>query len=261
MYTYFFIGLFLIGLVSFIDDIRSLPNKYRIFIHLFSMSLLILQVKEFYSMPSLILFFLLLVIGVGIVNAYNFMDGINGITGFYSLITIATLYFIDVYHITFIDKNLLLQVSLSVLVFLFFNFRKIAIGFCGDVGSISIAFIVIFSITMLIFRTNDLKYIFLLGLYGIDTIYTLLFRIRNGENIFKAHRSHFYQLLVLDFRMSHLQVSILYGFVQLLLNLWILNFSLFSFWFYLPFVFIIIIVHTKRKEKGVALRGFNGVTK
>ncbi|MCP9769397.1 UDP-GlcNAc--UDP-phosphate GlcNAc-1-phosphate transferase [Lacihabitans sp. LS3-19] len=255
-YSFFFAGLFLVGTVSFFDDIRPLANRFRIIIQFISVGLLIFQIKEYFVLDFLILFVLLLVIGVGILNAYNFMDGINGITGTFSLVTIGSLYIINRNFISFIDDNLLVNVGLSICVFLFFNFRTNAIGFCGDVGSVSIAFIILFTIAMLIFKTNNVKFIFFLGVYGIDTIYTLLYRMQKKENIFKAHRSHFFQILVHDYKFSHLQVSFLFSIIQLMLNIWIVYTDLFTFYFYIPFIIITSILHYYRNKKGYSIRVF-----
>jgi len=84
-----------------------------------------------------------LIVCVGIINAYNFMDGINGITGGYSLSVLLPLIYLNTTD-NFISQDYLYVVGMSLLVFCFFNFRKKAKCFAGDVGSISIAFILPF---------------------------------------------------------------------------------------------------------------------
>ena len=215
-YPCFIAGLFLISLISFLDDLHTLNNKTRLSIHLLAVLLLFYQWGLFewswYWIPIALIFV------IGTINAYNFMDGINGITGAYSFVTVCTLYYINANLVSFTSPSLLIIVILSLLVFNFFNFRKKAKCFAGDVGSISIAFLIVFFIGQLILRTGDFVYILLLLFYGLDTAITILFRLIRRENIFKAHRSHFYQFLANEKKWPHLLVSSLYFFVQLIIN-------------------------------------------
>lgn len=214
--AYFVIGLLAISTVSFLDDILTLNNKVRLSVHLTSVLLLFFQWNLFGLNWYWVLIALIFVIAT--INAYNFMDGINGITGGYSLLTIGTLYYINQYVVDFTSNELLIVVGLALLVFNFFNFRGKAKCFAGDVGSVSIAFIIVFLIGQLILKTHNVSYIFLLLIYGTDTAFTVLFRKIRGENIFEAHRSHFYQHLSNQRKYSHLLVSLLYIVAQLLIN-------------------------------------------
>lgn len=213
---YFVVGLLAISTVSFLDDILTLNNKVRLSVHLTSVLLLFFQWDLFSLSWYWVLIALIFVIAT--INAYNFMDGINGITGGYSLLTVGTLYYINQKIINFTSNELLIIVGLALLVFNFFNFRKKAQCFAGDVGSVSIAFIIVFLIGQLILKTHSVSYIFLLLIYGTDTAFTVLFRKIRGENIFEAHRSHFYQYLSNQRKYSHLLVSFLYIVAQLLIN-------------------------------------------
>jgi hypothetical protein len=103
-------------------------------------------------------------------------------------------------------------------VFLFFNFRTKALCFSGDVGSLSIALLILFLLFKLIVFTGQPIYAFLLIVYGIDSGYTLVSRKLKGEDIFKPHRSHLYQLFVHTKGYSHLFVSFLYSIIQLGIN-------------------------------------------
>src|SRR5690606_19205086 len=161
-------------------------------------------------------------------NAYNFMDGINGITACYSL-AIGGLLMIVNLNISFVDQRLIAYSMIGVLVFAFFNFRTKAKTFAGDVGSVSIAFILLFYLGSLIIKTGNLIYILFLTVYGIDTVWTILRRLKLGENIFEAHRSHLYQYLGNEAGFNKLLISFLYGFIQLLIGLlviWITNFDI-----------------------------------
>ena len=234
-YPLFTSGLLLISTVSFYDDLRPLSNKIRLLIHLIAVSLLFMQSDLFsYTVWIIILVYILV---IGTINAYNFMDGINGITGSYSFITILSLYFINETHLVFVLNEWLIIVAISLLVFNFFNFRKKAKCFAGDVGSVSMAFIIIFFLLQLILKTGDLKYIGFLLVYGIDSISTILFRLIRKENIFEAHRTHFYQYLTNVKSLPHLVVSALYMIVQLIVNLLIF----YSDWDTVDFLIFIVV--------------------
>ena len=142
------------------------------------------------------------------------MDGINGITGGYSLVVLGSLLYINNYLISFISNDFLVSIILAVLVFNFFNFRKKAKCFAGDVGSVSIAFIIVFMLTRLIIATNDLSYIILLVVYGVDSVCTIIHRLILKENIFQAHRKHLYQIMSNELKIPHVIVSTLYMIAQ-----------------------------------------------
>lgn len=152
------------------------------------------------------------------------MDGINGITGGYSLIVLGALAYINVKVSVFMEPELLYVGLLSVLVFNIFNFRKQAKCFAGDVGSVSIAFIILFALGKLILVTGDLSYIILLVVYGVDSVLTIIHRLVLRENIFEAHRKHAYQLMANELKISHVLVSGFYMLLQaviVLVYLWI----------------------------------------
>ncbi|MBX2953632.1 MAG: glycosyltransferase family 4 protein [Leadbetterella sp.] len=210
-YPFFFLGLTLIALVSFSDDIFTLSNRLRLAIQFIAVGLMAFQLQVF-EMPWYLLI-LTLIIAVGVINAYNFMDGINGITAVYSLAVGGLLMSVN-RHIDFIDQNLLIYTLLGVLVFAFFNFRTRALCFAGDVGSVSIAFILLFALGALVFKTQNLIYILFLSVYGTDTVWTIGRRVRLRENIFKAHRSHLFQLLANEAGGNQLLISFIYGALQ-----------------------------------------------
>ncbi|WP_231427191.1 glycosyltransferase family 4 protein [Pedobacter sp. Leaf250] len=216
-YGWFIVGLMFISAISFLDDLKNQDLKLRFSIHLLAVSLLFYQL-DFYVFPWYIVLMSLIFV-IGGINAINFMDGINGITGSYSLITLLSLLYINIEYIQFINHMIIIATITAVLVFNFFNFRRIARCFAGDVGSVSIAFILLFFILKLITMTGNLNYILLLLVYGLDVVTTIFFRILRKENIFEAHRSHFYQFLVNEKSIPHLKVSFIYGAVQMAVNL------------------------------------------
>lgn len=219
-YPAFTTGLIIIGLISFYDDLRPLSSKIRLLVHLTAVSFLFIE-ADLMAQPFWIIG-LAFILVIGTINAYNFMDGINGITGSYSLITILSLFFINATNDPFVSPELLIVTIIALLIFNFFNFRNRAKCFAGDVGSVSIAYIILFFILLLILHTGNLKYIGFLLLYGLDSVTTILFRLFRRENIFEAHRSHFYQYLANVKGWPHLGVSTLYMIVQLIVNLLII---------------------------------------
>lgn len=206
------LGMLIIGVISFIDDRMTLSNKIRIIIHLAAVSLLFLSLSVYQLFPwySCIALYILV---IGIINAYNFMDGINGITGLYSLVILGGLQYVN-YQTPFIQPDLIWLPILACLIFLYFNFRKKAKCFAGDVGSISIGFWIIYLILNLIIQTGNYAYILFLAVYGVDAVLTIIHRLMLKQNIFEAHRLHFYQILANDQNIPHLIVAILYALLQ-----------------------------------------------
>ena len=215
-YKYILLGLATIAFISFLDDIKPIANRIRLIFHLVSVALMFYQLHLF-NLPVYWIF-LAFVFVIGSINAINFMDGINGITGAYALIALSSLLYINTFQFQFIYSNFLITSILSILVFNIFNFRTKAKCFAGDVGSVSIAFIIMFIILALIIKTENLGYLLLLLLYGLDAVSTIFFRLIRKENIFDAHRSHFYQYLANERNVPHLVVSFFYAAIQLLVN-------------------------------------------
>lgn len=212
-YPWFIFGLTLVGLVSFTDDIRSLPDSVRLVVQFAAMFMMFYQfgILNFHDWWIDLVG---LIVCVGIINAYNFMDGINGITGGYSLAVLVPLIYLNREY-GYIDMPYLYVTGLSLLVFCFFNFRKKARCFAGDVGSISIAFILLFALGKLILQTGDLSYLTLLAVYGADAILTICHRIQLHENLGEAHRKHAYQLMANELKIPHVLVSAIYMVAQL----------------------------------------------
>ena len=212
------LGMLIIGIVSFIDDRITLSNKIRIIFHLTTVTLMFLSLNVYQLFPWYICIALYILV-IGIINAYNFMDGINGITGLYSLVILGGLQYVNYQTTSFIQPDLIWLPILACLVFLFFNFRGKAKCFAGDVGSISIAFWITFLILKLIIQTGHYVYILFLAVYGVDAVLTIIHRLMLKQNIFEAHRLHFYQILANDQEWPHLWVSVLYATLQLIIIL------------------------------------------
>lgn len=215
-YPWFLIAVTLIAGISFIDDVHSLPDSVRLVVQFISVFLMFYQFGIL-NWESWWIIIIALIVCVGITNAYNFMDGINGITGGYSLAVIIPLLYLN-HQLGFVDQNFLIVTGLSLIVFCFFNFRKRAKCFAGDVGSMSMAFIVVFALGNLILKTGDFTYIVFLVLYGVDSVLTICHRIMLYENLGQAHRKHAFQIMANELHIPHVVVSSVYAVTQLLVS-------------------------------------------
>jgi UDP-GlcNAc:undecaprenyl-phosphate GlcNAc-1-phosphate transferase len=216
-HIYFILGLLLISIISFLDDAVTLKNQIRFICHFIAVSLLLAQLNFYqfnviYILPAFI-------VVIGVINAYNFMDGINGIHAIYSFVSVCTIYYLNHKFNYILPDSLFLSLIPAIIVFGYYNIRKKARCFSGDVGSISIAFIISYMILILILNTGDIKWIFLLAIYGIDSVSTITLRLSRKENIFKAHRSHFYQYLANEKGISQINISLIYSLLQILFNI------------------------------------------
>ena len=214
-YPWFILALTLITFISFIDDIRSTSQGLRLVFHFTAMALMFYQWGLF-SLPWWTLL-VALIVCTGIINAYNFMDGINGITGGYSLVILVSLAYVNAEVISFTEQNFIYRMICSVLVFDLFNFRKRAKCFVSDVGSVSIAFVVLFLIGSLILQTKDFSWLVMLTVYGADSVLTIIHRLLLHENIGLPHRKHLYQIMVNELRIPHVVVSLVYMIVQIVI--------------------------------------------
>jgi len=209
----FTIAVLVVGIISFVDDIRPLPTIPRFGAHILATILVSYELGFF---EGNLWFMPLIFIGmIGWINAFNFMDGINGITVLYAFVSILTFLYIFQNDSVF---ELLILMALACIVFGFFNVRKKAKTFAGDVGSVAMAVFLGYMMLKAIFGLNNIAYLLLFSVYGIDAAITILYRLKNKENIFQPHRSHLYQYLANELRWSHLKVSFLYAFVQFFIN-------------------------------------------
>lgn len=212
-------GLVLIAGVSFWDDVHSLPDSVRLVAQFVAMALMFWSMGIMHwDMWWIVL--LALIVCVGAMNIINFMDGINGITAGYALAVLVPLLLLN-RRMGFVEGSYLVVAIIGVLVFCLFNFRPKgkAKCFAGDVGSIGIAFVLLFAIGRLIVQTGDVTYLTLLLVYGVDGCCTIIHRIMLHENLGQAHRKHAYQLMANELGMSHVVVSLLYMLMQLVVSL------------------------------------------
>ena len=225
-YLPFIVGLVLICGVSFWDDVKSLPDSVRLVAQFLSMGLAAWGMIQGSEAMALDWYWLVLIgigaliVFVGATNIINFMDGINGITAGYALAVLVPLLLVDKSY-GFIEESYLMVAIIGVLVFCLFNFRPKgkAKCFAGDVGSIGIAFIMLFAVGKLIVQTGDVTYLLLLLVYGVDGCLTICHRIMLHENLGEAHRKHAYQLMANELKIGHVKVSLLYMCLQLAVSL------------------------------------------
>lgn len=213
---YFIVALVMVSIVGLMDDIRSLSRTVRFGIQALAMVMVFYDLNVFDHSWWIII--LLMFIAIGTVNAYNFMDGINGITSGYSLVVLGSLYYINNYFFAFVNNDLLLVIMIALLIFSFFNFRTKAICFAGDVGSLSIGFAIIYLILKLTMESHNYIFILLLAVYGTDSVLTVVHRLMLRQNIFKAHRLHLYQVVISSTGMLHLPMTLIYMIVQALVS-------------------------------------------
>jgi UDP-N-acetylmuramyl pentapeptide phosphotransferase/UDP-N-acetylglucosamine-1-phosphate transferase len=220
--VYFFMGITLVSGIGMLDDVKSLSNRLRVGIQSLAFAIL------FYGLGLYVqpLWWLLLIfiIATGTLNAYNFMDGINGITGGYSMVIMVGFYVMNAYVVPFTDERFLIVMMIGLMIFNFFNFRTKAVCFAGDVGSTTIGFVITFLLLQLVMATGNYVYIGMLAVYAADSILTILHRLWRIENIFTAHRLHFFQIVVSKTGISHLTMSICFMIAQgLITTILILN--------------------------------------
>ena len=237
-YPWFLAGLTLVAGVSFVDDIRSLPDSVRLVAQFAAAAMAFYQLDILHwEMWWIVL--VALIVYVGATNVINFMDGINGITAGYTLAVLIPLGLLNTNYQelamnlatncssvfssdgVFVDQSLIVAAIIAAVVFCIFNFRPKgkAKCFAGDVGSIGIAFIMLFLLGNVIIKTEDITWLIFLLVYGVDGCLTILHRIMLHENLGEAHRKHAYQIMANELKIGHVKVTLLYMAMQLAVSL------------------------------------------
>jgi UDP-N-acetylmuramyl pentapeptide phosphotransferase/UDP-N-acetylglucosamine-1-phosphate transferase len=222
-HTWMVLGIIVISGISMLDDIYTISSKIRFGIQFLAISMAFYDLDVFTQIHWAALPFLYF-IGLGIINAINFMDGINGITGLYGLVFLGSLLTVNIYTDIF-DDHLIHYEILAICVFLLFNLRKKALMFAGDIGSISLAYLFIYFLMQWYLAEPTWTIILFLSVFGIDAFLTILKRLKNRENVLKPHRSHLYQLLANEAKKDHVIIALVYAILQMGVNF---------FWFILP---------------------------
>lgn len=252
-YPWFLTAVTLAAGISFVDDIHSLPDSVRLVVQFIAMGLMFQQL-DILHLEMWWIVILALIVCVGASNVINFMDGINGITAGYSLAVLIPLLLMN-QEMAFIEDSFLVVIILSVLVFSFFNFRERgkAKCFAGDVGSVGIAFILLFAIGMLVLKTEDVTWLILLLVYGVDGCLTIVHRILLHENLGEAHRKHAYQLMANELKIGHMKVTLVYMALQLFVSLGFIYLcpnTVLSHWIYMICAILVLaVVYVLFKKK------------
>ena len=198
--------LFVIALISFLDDLKPVPILTRLIIHLFcaAFAIFLFLPFKFTNSSTLIYFiFTILVISLsGFINIYNFMDGIDGLTCLETIhlsstmIVLCLLQFSSLNHPYFITSINVIILGCSF-GFLIFNWYPAKI-FLGDVGSISLGFLTGLCLLLLaLTNTNLFIACVIASLYYVtDAVLTILIRLMNKEKIWQPHLKHFFQKAV-----------------------------------------------------------------
>lgn len=218
-YPWFLAGLTLVAGVSFVDDIRSLPDSVRLVAQFAAAAMAFYQLDILHwNMWWIVL--VALVVYVGATNVINFMDGINGITAGYSLAVLFPLAALNANN-EYVAQSLIFTTIIAAIVFCIFNFRPKgkAKCFAGDVGSIGIAFIMLFLLGNVIIKTEDITWLIFLLVYGVDGCLTIIHRIMLHENLGEAHRKHAYQIMANELKIGHVKVTLIYMAMQLMVSL------------------------------------------
>ena len=240
-YPWLLAGVTLAAGISFVDDIHSLPDSLRLVVQ-FTAMFLVFQEMGLLHWDMWWIVPMALVVAVGGTNIFNFMDGVNGITAGYSLAVLVPMLLVnrtlDMTGGAFVEESYLIVAIIGVLVFSLFNFRPRgkAKCFAGDVGSIGMALILVFSVGRLMLATGDITWIVLFLVYGVDGVLTICHRIMLHENLGQAHRKHAYQLMANELKMSHVTVSLIYMGLQLAVSLgfiYLIPNTIVAHWIYL----------------------------
>jgi UDP-GlcNAc:undecaprenyl-phosphate GlcNAc-1-phosphate transferase len=243
-------GVMIVSVVSFYDDYTGANVFVRLMCHFVALGLLMMEIQEslsnIYHIAPLITI-LIAIIGVATINAYNFMDGINAITGLYTLSVYETVFYYVYYFQNEPSKmfsiDLIAVLTAALLIFGFFNFRSKAVLFAGDVGSVSLGLISVFYVLKLISSNQDIIYLSMLAVYGVESGLTIFYRLYKRENIFQAHRKHLFQDLVNKVGLSHLTTSLLYTGLQVIINagMFLALYNKVPGYYYFAFVIIMLV--------------------
>lgn len=225
--SFFIIGLLMIGTISFIDDLVFVKHFIRLIFQIFALTLMAIELPFSYmAIEKWPLIIAIVILGIGVLNAFNFMDGINGMLGLNSLVILLSFLWLNSHsvdqngqEITFIRNEFLYTYIIGVSIFLGLNLRRKAIVFAGDTGSIALAFIIFYLMLNLIFKTGNYAYLLLFSVFGIDAGLTVIFKLLLRENIFVPHRDFLFKKLVHVGKYKHVNISIVYAGLQSLVSI------------------------------------------
>lgn len=212
-YPLMLIGVTVAAGVSFLDDVHSLPILPRVIIQGLGVAVMLVDVG-FVLPEHWLLAAFAWPASMFILNFHNFMDGINGITGGYAVAVLLPLLYLN-QSLHFMADGFLEVTLIAVFVFCFYNFRKRAKCFAGDVGAVGIALILLFAVWRLLVATDNIPYLIFLSVFSGDAMLTMVHRVMLKEHPLTAHRKHMYQIMANELKIPHIVVSVIYMVVQL----------------------------------------------
>ena len=222
----YLLGAVLVAVVSWLDDLYSLPFWSRLIVHFAAACILVYDVGYWsdllvpivlstVSVGNTLGFAMTVVWLVWFLNAYNFMDGIDGIAGLQALVTGAA--WVAVAWMFGLGSIFLLSgaIACSVAGFLIHNWAPARV-FMGDVGSAFLGF----TLAAMPFLSRKegggnipvlpILALLFLWFFVFDTVFTFIRRVFAGKRVWEAHREHIYQKLVIEGR-THGAVALFYG--------------------------------------------------
>lgn len=217
----FFVGATLLFAISLLDDFISLSAKARLAGQILAVAAVVapgLHYAGTVAWPYVLVIGAIYVFcATGLVNIYNFMDGIDGIAGIQAIAAGGFWFAVSLSLGAPATGALALLVVAGALGFLTLNWPPAKI-FMGDAGSTVLGYAfatlpllaVIESRGSLALNTACVAGFLAVWPFLVDGTFTILRRLRKGENIFQAHRSNLYQRLVIAGR-PHAQVTLAYG--------------------------------------------------
>ncbi len=243
----FFVSATLIGFHSLYDDITGRPALEKLIIQIIAAMIIVwhdlvidLPFGGYWLEVAITMLWV-----VGMTNATNFMDGLDGlVSGIFSL---ALVFFCMIlYSVGYYNLYLLgLTMIAGLMGFLIYNFPPAKI-FMGDVGSCLLGFLYAVMVVVLLAEYHS-PWVMLASVLVVfnllfDVMFTVTRRLIRGDNVMQAHRSHLFQLMN-RLGYEHLTVSLCYlgvTFLQGLLAIWVLTYQTSSVWF---IVFLLLLAH------------------
>lgn len=218
------LGLLVVCCVSGLDDYRPQPIIPRLGAQIVAIGLLFWQFS--YVLDNTLVPWWAVTIAavfmIGFLNMWNFMDGINGITGCMTLASLIPLLVLSGPSVYL--WGIPAMMIPATIAFLGFNCRKKAACYAGDIGAISIAYILLFLWGSSLclrweFEVPAWWSVVFFSVYIVDAGWTIVLRLSRHENIFKPHLNHAYQHLCHRRGWNPVAVSVGYSVAQLGISL------------------------------------------
>lgn len=247
----FLLSAMLIALISFYDDLKAYTFKIKLITHLVAIVVVLVTgiVLDQLALPlvgNVVLgwvgYAITFVWLLGLTNAYNFMDGVDGMAALTAIIACSFFAWISFHLGSYFVYILSYTILAGAAGFLFWNWSPAKI-FMGDTGSAFLGFV--FACMAIIAARYDVSHTtflvipMLLFHFIFDTTFTLSRRAMAGENVTQAHRTHLYQLLV-RMGLTHARVTLLYGLMAIIQGfaaVWMVQSpGELRLWFFVPFI-------------------------